>query len=109
MLFRSIEKHLLITYILLHKIEQNQIEVSDVLLLRSNSIFIQFLRINILNRLHSENKLISLVSYQNILEKLIMFYDYKCIKYPNILFLSKNLKFYVFKKSKNNIVYRKYV
>ena len=59
--------------------------------------------------LYLENKFTTLVSYQNIFNKLIIYYEYRKINSTNIIFVSKNIKFCVLIKSKNNIVYRKYI
>ena len=54
MFFKSMNKHLFITYVILNKIGQNNINISDILFLKINGMFIHFLRLNIFNVLYSE-------------------------------------------------------
>ena len=109
LLFISLNENLILTRDILHKIENNYFDTDDLFLLQENNTYIKFLRYNVINVLIDNTIFTRMISYQNIIEKLIMYCDFSGLKYPNVLFLSRNKQFYYLKKSKNNIFYRKYV
>lgn len=109
MFLAYLEENLIKVQLILNIILTDCIEYDDLHMFRDNNIFDSFFRRNIINILIENNDFNRLIVYQNILEKIIIYADFKKMFIPNILFLSKNNKFYHFKKSKSNIFYRKYI